>query len=321
MVKMQVNEVCKVLNRAVGREGNGYSLAKVNKVNKRVEIVLLDADYKTGAKSFTVEFNALWKIKAAQRKGLERKIFKASFPSPPEMTIDAFLAWLASAPVPKIPVPKIDNYCQNVMGLNTTHKISLGEANTIVYLAHGSVLDFTGNAIVNAANEGCLGGGGIDGEINRRGGRSVQLERLALPSTSFDIRCATGDAKITTAGELPCDSVIHAVGPRFYWKPPADDHTNELMLLDCAYKSAIQRAKENGLKSIGFCILSAGIFRGSCPLFTVIKKGVTAIIKYAQDSGIESVFFCAFTTDEQQALSQVASELANSPDESPAFTD
>ena len=71
--------------------------------------------------------------------------------------------------------------------------------------------------------------------------------------------------------------MIHAVGPAFGYS--IEDHADKLELLEAAYKNAMERARENELKSVGFCILSAGIFRGGCPLKVVIQKGLESIAK------------------------------------------
>ena len=82
-----------------------------------------------------------------------------------------------------------------------------------------------------------------------------------------------------------------------------------MLLLEKAYKSAIDRAVEHGLTSVAFCILSGGIFRGSCPLLTVIKAGMKAIAKHARESGLQTVVFCAFTEFEKQMFPQAIAEL------------
>ena len=82
-----------------------------------------------------------------------------------------------------------------------------------VSIAQGSVVEYSGTAIVNAANEGCIGGGGVDGAVNRKGGEALIEARVALPIVSGgSIRCPTGQSKTTSAGDLECQWVIHAVG-------------------------------------------------------------------------------------------------------------
>merc|ERR1712183_343959 len=100
-----------------------------------------------------------------------------------------------------------------------------------VIAAGGSVVDFSGDIIVNAANSGGLGGGGVDGAINKKGGKELERARSELPIVSHDkeehstravdaVRIPTGEARITTAGDLTCKWVVHAVGPQFLTPPP-----------------------------------------------------------------------------------------------------
>ena len=78
MSTIQVHEVCKVRNAAVGRAGSGYSLAVFKKANKAsARVVVLDASFVPGKELVTVQLDTLWKVKASQRKALERKVAKA----------------------------------------------------------------------------------------------------------------------------------------------------------------------------------------------------------------------------------------------------
>ena len=140
-------------------------------------------------------------------------------------------------------------------------------------------------------------------------GETLEAARWALPVLEGGNRCPTGDAKITVAGDLPCSKVIHAVGPAFGYSPTLADHADKLELLEAAYKSAMERARENALKSVGFCILSAGIFRGGCPLKVVIETGLETIAKNTYP-GLETVVFCGFTPQEQAELSVFADSVA-----------
>ena len=195
-----------------------------------------------------------------------------------------------------------------VHNLKCVAKLTLGGSATVLHLAHDSVVKFTGDAIVNAANEGCLGGGGIDGEVNYQGGIELEKARRELPllDDSPYKRCDTGDAKITIAGSLPCKKVNHAVGPRFGF---GSDHDDDLNMLENAYMNSMLRARECGLKTVAFCILSAGIFRGNCPLKTVIKRGMDAIAKNTYP-GLEQVVFCGFTYNEQKELDSILKDIA-----------
>ena len=86
--------------------------------------------------------------------------------------------------------------------------------NTTLVLAMGSVVNFTGSAVVNAANEGCLGGGGVDGAITAAGGKALAEARKALPVLDKKrTRCPTGECVVTISGDLKAkDYCLHAVG-------------------------------------------------------------------------------------------------------------
>ncbi|KOO30173.1 appr-1-p processing protein, partial [Chrysochromulina tobinii] len=161
-------------------------------------------------------------------------------------------------------------------------------------LAQGSVINFTGSAIVNAANEGCISGGGVDGAVSDKGGDALHSARLALPIVRKpSVRCLTGDAKTTIGGELPCEWCIHAVGPNY--KYVADDEGD--LLLYMAYHASMREARKKACRTLAFSLLSAGIFRGQRALHTVIAIGVLAV-HAALYEGLSDVFLVGFTNSD-----------------------
>lgn len=160
-----------------------------------------------------------------------------------------------------------------------------GGCETKLIICKGSVVDFDGDSIVNAANEGCLGGGGVDGAISARGGRALMEARYNLPIVpgTRGVRCPTGGAVLTVGGNLRAKYCIHAVGPMFYLFGSDTKSQDEAdKLLKGAYKESLERANEKDLTNIGFSLLSSGIFRGSRSLEDVLRIGIEAIVEYVE---------------------------------------
>ena len=120
---------------------------------------------------------------------------------------------------------------------------------TIIELFCGDITEETTDAIVNAANELLAGGAGVDGAIHRAGGRTIMDECRKIGG------CPTGQAVITTGGNLKAKYVIHTVGPIY-----RDGIRNEEKLLESAYRNSLELARKNSLRSISFPAISTGVY-------------------------------------------------------------
>jgi O-acetyl-ADP-ribose deacetylase (regulator of RNase III) len=155
--------------------------------------------------------------------------------------------------------------------------------NTVIELVEGDITGLSNDAIVNAANERLVLGGGVAGAISRKGGPSIQAECDKIGS------CPAGQAAITTGGNLKAKYVIHAVGPRM-------GEGDEDEKLRSATLSSLKLADEKELKTIAFPAISTGIF--GYPLDKCAEIMLTATAKYLKGkTGLQKVVFCLFDDD------------------------
>ena len=224
-------------------------------------------------------------------------------------------------------------------------EIACGAAELVI--SAGSVLDFAGRktaagaaaewpaarcAIVNAANCGGLGGGGVDGAIAQAGGPLLAADRQALPVLATGSsgragrraeRIQLGGSVLTGPGRygrLHVDNVIHSVGPNYNSLPPGVSLEDGDALLRGAYSSAMAVAAQAGIEYLGFSLLSAGLFRGARSLEHVLRIGVETVRSSAYP-GLREVHLVAFQDDEQHTLLRVVEDLFGPPVGTPATAD
>jgi len=124
----------------------------------------------------------------------------------------------------------------------------------VVRIVRGDLTKDTADAIVNAANQKMLGGGGVDGAIHRAAGPSLLEACRAVPEVRPGVRCPTGEARITPGFELPARYVIHTVGPVY------GGRGRDAELLASAFRSSVLLAIDHGLRSIAFPAVSCGVY-------------------------------------------------------------
>ena len=163
-------------------------------------------------------------------------------------------------------------------------------------LVQGDITQQHVDAIVNAANSGLAGGGGVDGAIHRVGGPAIMAET----DRRYPDGCPTGSAVISTAGLLSAKFVIHAVGP--VWR---DGMHGEADLLAGAYRRAFELAIEHECRSVALPAISTGVY--AYPVDQASKVALTeAISALRKESSLEHVLFVLFGTS---AYEQFAATL------------
>lgn len=160
-----------------------------------------------------------------------------------------------------------------------------------IQVVQGDITTLDVDAIVNAANERMLGGGGVDGAIHRAAGPELLEACLAVPEVRPGVRCPTGEARITGGFRLPARYVIHTVGP--VWR---GGDAGEAALLKSCYRSSLELARDNGVTSIAYPAISCGVY--GYPPEQASAVAVSAVSRFlATDDSIRLVVLVAFGAD------------------------
>jgi O-acetyl-ADP-ribose deacetylase (regulator of RNase III) len=165
-----------------------------------------------------------------------------------------------------------------------------------IILTQGDITELSTDAIVNAANEDLILGGGVAGAIRKKGGPSIQEECNKIG------RINVGEAVVTGAGNLKAKYVIHAVGPRY-------GEGNEDEKLRNATWNSLLRATEKGCKSIAFPAISTGIFgfpKDRCA--SIMLKTAQEFLKQ-QETSLEEVVFCLYSKEDLEIFEKTMSSL------------
>lgn len=174
---------------------------------------------------------------------------------------------------------------------------STGKGSIQVY--RGDLTRAEVDAIVNAANSSLLGGGGVDGAIHRAGGPEILAECRKLGN------CETGDAKVTTGGNLPASRVIHTVGPIYN-----DGSHGEPRLLAGCHRRSLEIARDEGLRKVAFPAISCGVY--GYPLRDAATIAVNTVANFLRENAMPAeVHFVLFSEDVLTAFEAALSKLGS----------
>ncbi|MER3547001.1 MAG: O-acetyl-ADP-ribose deacetylase [Rhodanobacteraceae bacterium] len=173
----------------------------------------------------------------------------------------------------------------------------------MIQIRQADITTLSLDAIVNAANESLLGGGGVDGAIHRAAGPRLLQACRAIPELHPNVRCPTGEARITEGFDLPARFVIHTVGP--VWRGGG---CNEPQLLADCHRNVLKLARENGIDSIAFPAISCGVYG-----YPRDAAAAVALKVLAEESALirtpHRIVLCAFDPGMANAWREAAKRL------------
>lgn len=166
-----------------------------------------------------------------------------------------------------------------------------------ITLIQGDITKLEVDAIVNAANSSLMGGGGVDGAIHRAGGPAILDECREIVARQG--RCETGQAVITSGGNLPTEFVIHTVGPVWH-----GGNNNEADLLRNAYLNSLKLAVENSVETIAFPNISTGVY--GFPKEKAAKTAIETVTQFlSENEQIRQVYFVCFDLENYEFYQQL----------------
>ena len=172
-----------------------------------------------------------------------------------------------------------------------------------ITLICGDITEQETDAIVNAANPGLMGGGGVDGAIHRKGGTEILEECKLIRRESYPDGLPTGNAVMTTGGKLKAKKVIHTVGP--IW---SGGNGGEAELLAQAYRNSLALAQKKGLKTIAFPSISTGAY--GYPVEKASRVAVRAVVEFLEkNKGIEEVRFVLHSMHDLRTYEEALTEI------------
>lgn len=170
----------------------------------------------------------------------------------------------------------------------------------VLRLVRGDITAQEVDAIVNAANSGLVGGGGVDGAIRRAGGPAIEEECAAIRAERGG--CPTGSAVLTTAGELRAKHVVHAVGP--VWQGGGG---GEADLLASAYRASLELAALNGARTVAFPSISTGVY--GYPVALAARVALRAVVELLGSGAFGEVRFVLFSESDFKVYQEALSEI------------
>ncbi len=167
----------------------------------------------------------------------------------------------------------------------------------VIEIIQDDICSLSVDAIVNAANNSLLGGGGVDGAIHRAAGPQLLTECRTLNG------CATGGAKMTAGYMLPARHIIHTVGPVWH-----GGERNEDQLLAACYRNSLRLADSAAFESIAFPAISTGVYR--FPFERACRIALGETLAFLQDkTSLLRIYFCCFSTKDKACYQKLFTEL------------